>query len=63
MGLVSLLAVQPVFFFNFIRSMVRGRVAGANPWRQHARVVGPVAASARQLRGTAGGLPRVVSTH
>jgi cytochrome c oxidase subunit 1 len=33
MGLISLLAVQPVFFFNFIRSMVRGRVASANPWR------------------------------
>jgi len=33
MGLVSLLAVQPVFFFNFIRSMVRGPIASANPWR------------------------------
>jgi len=33
LGLLSLLAVQPVFFFNFIRSMVRGPIAGANPWR------------------------------
>jgi cytochrome c oxidase subunit 1 len=33
MGLVSLLAVQPVFFYNFIRSMVRGPIASANPWR------------------------------
>jgi cytochrome c oxidase subunit 1 len=33
LGLVSLLAVQPVFFFNFIRSMVRGPIASANPWR------------------------------
>ena len=33
LALVSLLAVQPVFFFNFIRSMVRGPVASANPWR------------------------------
>jgi cytochrome c oxidase subunit 1 len=32
-GLVCLLAFQPVFFFNFIRSMVRGPIAGANPWR------------------------------
>ncbi|HKC54476.1 MAG TPA: cbb3-type cytochrome c oxidase subunit I [Vicinamibacterales bacterium] len=33
MGLVSLLSVQPVFFYNFIRSMVRGPIASANPWR------------------------------
>ena len=35
MGLVSLLAVQPVFFYNFIRSMVRGPIASANPWRSN----------------------------
>jgi len=33
MGLVSLLAFQPVFFVNFIRSLVRGPIAEANPWR------------------------------
>jgi len=33
LGLVCLLAVQPVFFYNFIRSMVRGRIASENPWR------------------------------
>ena len=33
LGLVSLLAVQPVFFFNFVRSLVRGPIASANPWR------------------------------
>jgi cytochrome c oxidase subunit 1 len=33
MGLLSLLAFQPVFFFNFIRSMVWGPIASANPWR------------------------------
>jgi cytochrome c oxidase subunit I len=32
-ALVALLAVQPVFFYNFIRSMVRGPVASSNPWR------------------------------
>src|SRR5499426_1309421 len=33
LGLVCLLAVQPVFFYNFIRSMIRGQIASENPWR------------------------------
>jgi cytochrome c oxidase subunit 1 len=33
MGLITMIAFQPVFFYNFIRSLSRGRVAGANPWR------------------------------
>jgi cytochrome c oxidase subunit I len=33
MALICLLAVQPVFFYNFIRSMVRGPIASTNPWR------------------------------
>jgi cytochrome c oxidase subunit 1 len=33
MALICLLAVQPVFFYNFIRSMVRGPIASSNPWR------------------------------
>ena len=32
MALVVMLAFQPVFFFNFFRSLVRGPNAGANPW-------------------------------
>ncbi len=32
-GLLILLAFQPIFLFNFIRSMLRGPVASANPWQ------------------------------
>mgnify|MGYP006274795639 CR=1 FL=1 len=35
MGLVALLAFQPIFLFNFVRSMVAGPVASANPWRSN----------------------------
>jgi cytochrome c oxidase subunit 1 len=28
-----MLAFQPIFIFNFIRSMFKGALAGANPWR------------------------------
>ena len=58
MALICLLAVQPVFFYNFIRSMVRGPIAERESVAcEHARVGGPIAAAPRQLRGTAGGLP------
>jgi cytochrome c oxidase subunit I len=33
MALVTMLAFQPIFIFNFIRSMFKGALAGANPWR------------------------------
>src|SRR5690606_9693751 len=33
MALVTLIAFQPIFLWNFFYSMFRGRVAGANPWR------------------------------
>jgi cytochrome c oxidase subunit 1 len=33
MGLVAMLAFQPIFLFNFIYSMFRGAKASANPWR------------------------------
>jgi cytochrome c oxidase subunit 1 len=33
MGLVALIAFQPVFLFNFIYSMFKGEKAPANPWR------------------------------
>jgi cytochrome c oxidase subunit 1 len=33
MALVTMLAFQPIFIFNFIRSMFKGARAGANPWR------------------------------
>jgi cytochrome c oxidase subunit 1 len=33
MALVAMLAFQPIFIFNFIRSMFKGALAGANPWR------------------------------
>ncbi|MFO7303369.1 MAG: cbb3-type cytochrome c oxidase subunit I [Acidobacteriota bacterium] len=32
-GLLVLIAFQPIFIYNFINSMFRGKVAGANPWR------------------------------
>jgi len=32
-GLLILIAFQPVFIYNFINSMFRGKVAEANPWR------------------------------
>ena len=33
MALLTMLAFQPIFIFNFIRSMFKGALAGANPWR------------------------------
>jgi cytochrome c oxidase subunit 1 len=33
MGLVTMLAFQPVFLFNFFYSMFKGQRAEANPWR------------------------------
>ena len=35
MGLLALLAFQPIFLYNFVRSMVAGPVASANPWRSN----------------------------
>jgi cytochrome c oxidase subunit I len=32
-ALVAMLAFQPIFIFNFVRSMFKGALAGANPWR------------------------------
>jgi len=33
MALLTMLAFQPIFIFNFFRSMFKGALAGANPWR------------------------------
>ena len=33
MGLVALIAFQPIFLYNFVYSMFRGKKASANPWR------------------------------
>ena len=33
LALVTMLAFQPIFIFNFFRSMFKGARAGANPWR------------------------------
>jgi cytochrome c oxidase subunit 1 len=32
-GLLTIIAFQPVFLFNFFYSMFKGPVASANPWR------------------------------
>ena len=33
MALVAMLAFQPIFLFNFVYSMFKGKVAGDNPWQ------------------------------
>jgi cytochrome c oxidase subunit 1 len=33
MGLLLIISVQPVFLFNFVYSLFKGKVASANPWK------------------------------